>query len=116
MCIIDRVKFALQLFTKIRFKRYPIYNGNPFSENGVEFNRAIFEKAMEDDLLPKGISPELLALWDEVESEKKKTRKDNRGVSRSPAKFNDNLWNKQWYMVSDYLVWTSSCLILFLMG
>ena len=72
----------------------------------MEFNREIKEfnrlkKAMEGGLLPKGISPELLSLWDEVEKEQTDEKtKDTRKATRTPAKFNDNLWSKQWYMVS----------------
>ena len=67
----------------------------------MEFNRDLLKKATESGILPKGISPELLSLWDEVAKEQtdKKT-KDIRKAARTPAKFNDNLWSKQWYMVS----------------
>ena len=69
----------------------------------MEFDRDLLKKAMEGGLLPKGISPELLSLWDEVKKEQSekegKSRKARKAI-RTPAKFNDNVWSKEWYLVS----------------
>ena len=56
-----------------------------------------------ENVSEKGISPELLALWDEVDKEQQdKKRQEGVQDSRSMTQFNDNLWDKQWYMVSIY--------------
>ena len=56
-----------------------------------------------ENVSEKGISPELLALWDEVDKEQKNNKRQEGGQdSRSMTQFNDHLWDKQWYMVSIY--------------
>ena len=54
------MKYAQQLFTKVREKRYPSLLNDP----------DIFEQRQENNISEKGISPELLALWDDVQKEK----------------------------------------------
>ena len=89
------MKYAQQLFTKVREKRYP----------SLLDNSDILAESLEDNISEKGISPELLALWDDVQKEKDNQR-ENRQAKRDTKKatrrteFNDHLWDKQWYMVS----------------
>ena len=54
------MKYAQQLFTKVREKRYPSLINDP----------DILEERQENNISEKGISPELLALWDDVQKEK----------------------------------------------
>ena len=89
------MKYAQQLFTKVREKRYPSFFDSP----------DIRGEALEDNISEKGISPELLALWDDVQKEKddqnqnSQIKRDTQKAARR-TEFNDNLWGKQWYMVS----------------
>jgi len=88
-----QVKYAQQLFTKVREKRYPSFFDGP----------DIRGEALEDNISEKGISPELLALWDDVQKEKDdqnqngQIKRDTQKAARR-TEFNDNLWGKQWYM------------------
>ena len=90
-----KVRYAQQLFTKVREKRYPSFFDSP----------DIRGEALEDNISEKGISPELLALWDDVQkekddqSQKSQIKRDTQKAARR-TEFNDNLWGKQWYMVS----------------
>ena len=99
----SKVKYAQQLFTKLREKRYPQFNVDPFSGKIIEFRRDVLEGANDEGMFAKGISPELLSLWDEVkkvQNEKEGKARKARKAIRTPAKFNDNLWSKEWYLVS----------------
>ena len=57
------------------------------------------ENKRDESMIEKGISPELLALWDEVEKDKRAQKSDTKVLPRTNTQFNDNLWSKQWYMV-----------------
>ena len=91
------MKYAQQLFTKVREKRYPSLFNDP----------DILEERQENNISEKGISPELLALWDDVQKEKdnqdqnSQSKRDTNKEARR-TQFNDHLWDKQWYMVSTY--------------
>ena len=99
--------YAQQLFTKVREKRYPA------SDQGImESNEDILRSDLDETVSKKGISPELLALWDEVDKEQRsQNTKEARAVPRAKDQFNDNLWSKQWYMVRHISILTA-CLVI----
>ena len=81
----------------------------------------LLREAQGDHISEKGISPELLALWEDVQKENEsqspnsQSKRDTKKAARR-TEFNDNLWDKQWYMVSviciffhpiDYLIFIS---------
>ena len=92
------MKYAQQLFTKVREKRYP----SLLNDHDI-----LVDERLENNISVKGISPELLALWDDVKKDKEsqnqnsQSKRDTNKEARR-TQFNDHLWDKQWYMVSMY--------------
>jgi len=88
-----QVRYAQQLFTKVREKRYP----------SLLTEHELLREAQGDHISEKGISPELLALWEDVQKENEsqspnsQSKRDTKKAARR-TEFNDNLWDKQWYM------------------
>ena len=98
-----QVQYAQQLFSKIREKRYPSYIEDFEQQVVMDSGLDVVRGESGENVSEKGISPELLALWDEVDKEQQdKKRQEGVQDSRSMTQFNDNLWDKQWYMVSTY--------------
>ena len=73
----------------------------------------LLSEAQGDHISEKGISPELLALWEDVQKENEsqspnsQSKRDTKKAARR-TEFNDNLWDKQWYMVSIIYIFLSS--------